>query len=82
MTLYITEDGEPSLGLIGDTDLDGMVTIIDATAIQRWLVGMNELTAAQQYLADTDGDGKTAIVDATAIQRWLAGLPTSDRIGK
>ena len=80
--LYITEDGSPSPGIIGDTDADEKVTIIDATAIQRYLVGMRELDKVHQYLADTDGDGKVTIIDATQIQRWLAGLPASERIGK
>jgi hypothetical protein len=80
--LYVTEDGEPSPGVIGDTDGDGRVTILDATTIQRWLAGMKELTELRQYLGDTDGDGRTTILDATQIQRWLALLPTSERIGE
>ena len=73
---------ESSVGyLLGDTDADGSVTIIDATTIQRQLAGI----ATQVYnkeAADADGDGSVTVVDATAIQRHLAGLPSNQNIGK
>ena len=61
-------------GFIGDVDLDGTVTILDATAIQRYLANLEELSAEQLKMADTDGDGAVTIIDATYIQRYLAGM--------
>ena len=58
---------------LGDADGDGEVTIIDATAIQRWLADMPVSECILSY-ADFDGDGEVTILDATAIQRYLAGL--------
>lgn len=56
--------------LRGDADGDGVVTITDATAIQRTLA---EIPTASFFekAADVDGDGLN-IMDATNIQRYLA----------
>ena len=63
--------------LIGDTDLDGKITIIDATAIQRHLASLKILSATEQLAADSDRDDKVTVVDATLIQRYLASLPSN-----
>ena len=60
--------------LIGDTDLSGEITIIDATYIQRYLVSLQTLTTEAQAAADCDQDKSVTILDATAIQRYLAGI--------
>ena len=67
--------------LVGDADLSGEVTILDATAIQRSLAGLEQLSDEAVTAADADRDGELAILDATAIQRWLAGFKENDAIG-
>ena len=67
--------------IIGDADCDGEVTILDATAIQRFLVNLPN-KAFDESAADADRDGDVTILDATAIQRFLASLPTSEYIGQ
>ena len=67
--------------ILGDTDLDEKVTILDATAIQRHLASI-PTSAYFEDAADADEDGKVTILDATAIQRHLASLPTNQNIGK
>jgi alpha-amylase len=64
--------------LVGDSDLDGKVTILDATAIQRHLASLSALSATAQRAADSDLDGKVTILDATLIQRYLASLPSNE----
>ncbi len=62
--------------LIGDADMDGEVTILDATRVQRRLadlVGDNDINRTN---ADVDFDGDLTILDATRIQRYVAGLIT------
>ena len=71
---------------IGDADGDGLLDILDATLIQRALVGLDiVLEDADRYwcggmdgawkrYSDADGDGSITILDATRIQRTLAGL--------
>ena len=60
--------------LYGDTDLDGSVTIVDATLIQRYLANLDTLSDRQKLVADVDGDGDVTIIDASLIQRKLAGI--------
>ena len=60
--------------ILGDVNLNGEVDILDATMIQRHLVGLEHLSDRQLALADTCGDGETDILDATRIQRYLAGI--------
>lgn len=67
--------------ILGDTDLNGKVTIFDATCIQRHLAALST-NSFDEKAADTDEDGKVTINDATAIQRHLASLPTNQNIGK
>lgn len=52
----------------GDVNLDGVVNINDATAIQRFLAELDDLSAQQKALADFNGDGDVDISDATDIQ--------------
>ena len=67
---------------IGDANLDERVSILDATAIQRSLVDLENEKFSEKY-ADADEDGKITIIDATCIQRHLAGLPNAaKRIGE
>ena len=67
--------------LLGDTDSDGEVTILDATAIQRQLAEL-PTEAFSVQAADADEDGEVTILDATAVQRYLAELETAPNIGE
>lgn len=59
---------------IGDVNLDGTVTIMDATLVMKANVGLETLTEQQEKLADFNNDGLVNIVDATDIQKRLAGF--------
>lgn len=65
---------EPFEDLFGDVNLSGKVDILDATAIQRHLAGIELLSERQLAVADTNRSSKVDILDATLIQRYLAGL--------
>ena len=58
--------------LTGDVNGDGIVTIDDATAIQKYLAKLITLDDAALKAADANGDGIVTIDDATAIQKYLA----------
>lgn len=60
--------------VVGDVDLDGILTVIDVTFIQRHLAGMIDFSDFQKAVGDVNGDGVTNIADATTIQRKLAVL--------
>ena len=57
--------------ITGDIDGDGTLSVADATAIQKHLASLDELTPEQLALADFNGDGTLNVKDATAIQRAL-----------
>ena len=74
MTVTVLLCGALSVFLRGDADNDGVVSIMDATRIQRVIAELDD---------DTDGGVVTRahfigdelnILDATAIQRYLADM--------
>lgn len=67
--------------ILGDVDLDGKVTIKDATLIQKSLAGIVVLEADSESVADANCDGVINIKDATEIQKHLASLPSCEEIG-
>lgn len=58
---------------IGDSDLDGRVTIKDATSIQKFVAKIIDFDQHQKFLANTDGKSGITVKDATQIQKYLAG---------
>ena len=77
------KDYEPGKLLIGDTDLSGDISILDATYTQRYLASLEQLSPDALKAADADRDGSVSILDATAVQRYLAGLNDgSSKVGE
>jgi len=66
---------QPEKFIYGDVDLDGAVTVKDATLIQKGLAKIAYVTAVQKYLADPNGIGYS-VKNATAIQKYLAEYET------
>lgn len=60
--------------LKGDVDGDKTMSILDATLLQRYLVGLVSFNDSQLEAADANGDGRINIRDVTYIQRKLVGL--------
>ena len=80
-----TEPTQPVDGkVIGDADLDGKVTVIDATAIQKDLASIKKLNDSQLEVAKPcDSDDKLSILDATYIQCYLASVKKEkSRVGE
>ncbi|MBQ2357955.1 MAG: hypothetical protein II395_04340, partial [Ruminococcus sp.] len=71
---------DPNGILIGDVDMDGQITINDATTIQRHLAELTALTGDALIAADCDGDGRVAIKDVTLILKKNAEY--TDEIGR
>lgn len=58
----------------GDVDLDGTISVMDATLVQKYIVKLSELDNTQLFNAECDGDGTITIADATKIQKMVVGL--------
>ena len=82
---YVLTDAPEQPGeryLLGDADGDGEVTILDATKIQRVLVGLDSDDGGRVTMrGDTNRDGLD-ILDATKIQRFLADFTVTEPIGE
>ena len=63
---------------LGDIDMDGEVTIMDATLVQKYIAHLEDLTDQQKRLADVNGDGEITILDATEIQKMLANVKNKE----
>ncbi len=65
---YVVVEGYPK----GDVNLDGQLSVLDSTLLQKYIAASETLNDTQLYLADFNGDGKVDVLDATAIQKELA----------
>ena len=60
--------------IIGDVNMDGVVTISDATAIQKFCIGIDPNCDFNNLLADVNNDGVISVLDATCVQRFVAEM--------
>lgn len=58
--------------LYGDVDLDGNVSVLDATLIQQYVADLAPID--ENAKSDVDGDGNVTILDATQIQQFVASI--------
>ncbi|MBQ3417181.1 MAG: GBS Bsp-like repeat-containing protein [Ruminococcus sp.] len=77
----LTNPTEPSPTILGDADGDGVVTILDATAIQKKLASITVPTYIE-IAADVDDDKSVTVIDANYIQKHLAHMEIPYEIGK
>lgn len=78
-TYYVTKN-TPEL-IYGDADLDGVVSVLDATLIQQYCALLANLSDLQLTTADASGNGLVNVMDATHIQRYVAELSCSAYVG-
>ncbi len=72
-----------SLGIIGDSDNDGVVTIVDATRIQKHLALLITQNDLHLDLSDCNGDTNVDITDVTCVQLYLADRnPPVSKVGQ
>lgn len=76
-----TPSGSCTVSLIGDSNSDGQVNILDVTAIQNILANILEKNYSTT-LADVDVDGDDTILDATCILRFCVDIPQPYPIGE
>lgn len=66
----------------GDVDLDGVISIKDATTLQKSIAEIIILNRVQKVCANANDTNIVNINDVTAIQKYLAGLDYLDVINK
>ena len=76
---FVLLDAAPKY-MLGDSNTDSVITILDATVIQRVLAGF-PVDPFDEKAANITGEG-LSIIDVTLIQFYLAKLPTSYPIGE
>ena len=62
----------------GDTNFDKVISVVDSTLVQKYIIGNTDFDGTQIYNADYDGDGIITIADATEIQKKVVGLQKSN----
>lgn len=67
--------------ILGDTNSDGVISVADATLIQKVAAGFETLTDKKIKAADVDSNGTINIKDATLIQKHIVGINTGYNIG-
>ena len=78
-----TKPSQPSGGAVyGDVNNDGIISVVDATLVQKFIVHNESLTTEQQIIADVNGDNVVSVVDATAIQKYVVHSEGSGRTGE
>lgn len=59
---------------LGDVNMSGTVTALDARMILQYTAGLTELDENEQYYADCNEDGKVTAIDARVVLQVVAGL--------
>lgn len=62
------------IGMVGDVDNDGIVSISDATQLQKYMAGIVDCSKDDIIVADVNNDGYADINDVTYIQKYIVGL--------
>ena len=60
--------------VLGDINADGLVNVLDATEIQKYLSQLANLTKEELKRCDFNGDGIVSVIDSTEIQKYLAQI--------
>lgn len=72
---FVNPNEEPETPVLyGDVDNDGVITVLDATLVQKLGLGIEEPESElTSVLADVNNDGRISVLDVTCIQKYIAG---------
>lgn len=66
--------------LLSDADADGIITVLDATTIQKFKATLITEDKIDLKAADVDKDGSVSVLDATRIQKYKAAICNLDGV--
>lgn len=70
------DNGEQESPLIGDVNRDGVISVVDATLVRKYLTRLITFDSYDDIIiADVNNDGYISTKDATGIQKMIVGLP-------
>lgn len=72
-----TKNYKYRLGIVGDINNDGIVSLSDVTKLQQYLANLVSLSSDALKLADVNGDGSVNSMDVTCIQNYTAQVISS-----
>lgn len=75
-----TVSAEEKKLILGDANLDGRVSIEDATAVQKYLAGVKDFNVRQEVSANVDNT-KIDVSTVTVIQKYLADYEVEYALG-
>lgn len=59
---------------VGDVNRDGSINIVDATLVQKYIVGLTYFNSDDIIIADVTYDGYITVRDATTVQKMAIGI--------
>lgn len=71
---FVVGSSSPDETLKGDVNRDGVVDIVDATLVQKYIVRLEDFDTETSKIADVNGDGRIDVTDATLIQKIIVKL--------
>jgi len=72
----LTDGDEIVIVLVGDSDLDGKLTVADLVCLSRHFGGMCDLSACAALAADADLDDKLTVADLVCLSQYFGGMYT------
>ncbi len=61
-------------GLLGDVNGDGVVDLIDASLLARYVLGLADQSALDLSVADVDGNGEIDLIDVVSVMRMVLDI--------
>ncbi len=77
-----TEQQSTAVEIYGDINGDGIISIKDASAVQRHIALLKMISDERIALADVDGDNTVSVKDASCIQKYIAALEHNSKTGE
>ena len=70
--------GDSTKILVGDANFDGIISVSDATLVQRCAAELTTFNAKEKLAGDCNGDKIISVADATLIQKYAAEFNNED----